>query len=96
MVSGWLKENLSIGIIAVLINFVVWHVGILFNYWGGLIDEIGAGLCRVTFVIAIFLIPLTIIYSFLRRYIFSAHRWDRYGPILAIVGFSIIYLEYLL
>jgi hypothetical protein len=58
----------SIGFTAVAINLTLWHVGIIFNEFSGVIDAIGARLCLSTPAIALALVPLTVVYSTIRRF----------------------------
>jgi hypothetical protein len=79
------KMRLSPGVLAVLINFVLWHLGIYFNSFGGWVDQWGAVVCVTTYGVAWFLVPTTVVYCFVRRFGLSVRQWDLYGPSLAII-----------
>ena len=80
----------SIGIAAVAINLGIWELGVFFNYFGGTIDEVGAGLCIATYHLAPLLVVLTLLYALIRRYLLPIHQWDLYGPLCAVMACILI------
>ncbi len=87
------QKRLSLGVVAVVVNVVLWHVGIYFDSFGGRIDRVGATICVATYGLAWVLIPLTIVYCLVRRFVLPVRQWDLYGPALAIVFVLLMYWQ---
>lgn len=77
----------------VLLNFAVWHLGVLGDFFGGTIDDVGAVLCRATWFTAPLLIAGALVYSPVRRFLLPARTWDFYGPSIAILSYVIMQWE---
>ena len=73
-------------------NLVLWHLGIIMNGCGGLMDRVGSQLCGATYWVAIILVAITLvsaIVQWLRR-----RSWTCYiAPAVAILSLRIMEIE---
>ena len=88
---GAFRRRFTVCVLAVLVNYAVFFVGVYLDSYAGAIDQFGALLCRSTFAIGNFLIPLSVAYSFMRRFGSEARQWDLYGPGLAFILNLVMY-----
>jgi hypothetical protein len=91
--TGDSQKRLSLGIVAVVVNFILWHVGIYFDSFDGWIDRVGATICVATYGLAWILIPMTIVYCLVRRFVLPVRKWDLYGPALAVIFVLVMYWQ---
>ena len=90
------RRLVSITVIAVLANYGLFLFGLFLDSFGGTIDAFGASLCETTFLIGTLLIPISILYSFVRRFATKIHQWDFFGVYLSILVYliTILILEF--
>jgi len=86
------QKQLSFMLVVVFINYGIFTWGVFLNNFGGTIDKFGAYLCENTYIIGTILIPISIFYSFVRRFATRARQWDFYGPYISILFYFIITL----
>jgi hypothetical protein len=79
--------------IAVLINYSILLLGIYLNRFGGAID-IGTSLCSTTWTLGMLLIPVSIGYSFLRRFGTRIAQWDFFGVCLSLLLYFVTLLRF--
>jgi len=79
------RRRVSIVCLLVIANYLVFFIGVCLNSYGGAIDAFGADLCEATYVIGNILIPVSILYAPIRRFVLPTRKWDLYGPGLAII-----------
>ena len=84
-VPGFIRSRFTPVVALVLLNYALFYAGMRLDAFGGTIDALGAFLCRTTWAAGGLLIPVGITYSFVRRFLLPARRWDLYGAGLAIV-----------
>ncbi len=65
----------SFALTCVLVNFAIWQIGVFFNSFGGVIDQLGASLCILTWFVAPLLIVGALIYSPFRRFGLAIQTW---------------------
>ncbi len=80
----------SLGLTFALGNLGVWEIGVLLNFFGGTIDQLGAVLCRMAFALAPVLILVTVVDALISRAASPSRSWNLYGPSAAIVAFLVI------
>ncbi len=79
--------------LAVLLNYSVWRLGVFLDRFSGDVDVLGAHLCRVTYSFGVPLILVAILYALIRRYVLPKHEWDFYGPPMAVLAIALMWLE---
>src|SRR5215213_5427023 len=74
--------RMSLGVVAVVANYALFFFGVFLDSFGGWIDQLGAVLCRATYILAGPLVIAACLYSVVRRYLLPRRIWDFYGPSL--------------
>ena len=75
-----------------LLNFGGWLIGIFFNFFGGVIDSVGASFCITTWFFAPIIVVASIAYSLIRRFHLPEQTWDVFGPAISVLAYAIMYL----
>jgi hypothetical protein len=86
------RRQLSLMLVVVLINYGIFWWGVFLDNFGGPIDKFGAFLFENSCIFGTLLIPVSILYSLLRRFATRVRKWDFYGPYTAILFYLIITL----
>jgi hypothetical protein len=92
-IAQHIKKRFTPAILAVLLNYGLWRVGVFLDRFPGDVDVFGAHLCRATYALGVPLILLAILYAVIRRYILPKHEWDFCGPVLAALAIVLMWLE---
>jgi len=82
----------SLVVIAVLTNYGLFFFGMFLGFFDGTIGKFGASLCEITSLIGTILIPISILYSFIRRFATKSQQWDFFGVYLSVLLYLIIWL----
>lgn len=90
---GFIRSRFTPLVALVLLNYALFYAGVRLDAFGGTIDALGAFLCRTTWVAGGLLVPASITYSFVRRFLLPIGRWDLYGPGLAAVLHLIVCID---
>lgn len=72
----------NIGMLLVMLNSLGFAFGVLLDSYGGVIDQIGAQFCRVSYQIAFILVPVTLVFSAVGL-ASRPRRFDVLGPWLS-------------
>lgn len=86
------RRRVSIVCLLVILNYLVFFLGVYLDSYGGWIDTLGSKLCGATYALGIALIPVAILYAFVRRFQMKVREWDLYGPGLAIILYLVMYM----
>jgi hypothetical protein len=86
------RYGISPVVIVVSVNYGSFLLGVYLNNFGGAIDEFGAFLCRTTCIIGTLVIPVSIVYSFVRRFATRIAQWDFLGAYLSILSYFVMML----
>jgi hypothetical protein len=87
-----IRKRVSVVGLLVVLNYLVFFIGAYLNTYGGAIDAFGADLSEATYVIGSILIPASILYAPIRRFVLPTRQWDLYGPGLAIILNLVMYV----
>ncbi|WP_197528441.1 hypothetical protein [Aeoliella mucimassa] len=79
-------------VVLVSVNLLIWLAGVFLDRFGSGLDSLGAVLCTFSWGMANLLVPISLLYSFWRRYDSELRRWDFYGPALA--AMTLAYMLY--
>ena len=85
------RRRFTVCVLVVLVNYAIFLVGVYLNRYAGAIAQFGSLLCLATFAVGNLLIPLSLVYTFARRFMMEAHQWDLYGPGLALILNLVMY-----
>ena len=88
-----IKTRFTLGVAVVLLHYVAWRFGVFLIHHDHDVEGFGAHFFFTTFDLRWYVLAGVCIYSFVRRFAFSKHEWDIYGPILAVLSSALMYLE---
>ena len=86
-------ETITPGVIAVVLAYCGWRVGVFCHQFGGGVADVGALLCRGTYDLRFPLIVGAIAYAFIRRFWIQPRKWDYLGPTLAVLAAFLVWYE---
>ena len=86
------RRRVSIVCLLVVFNYMVFFLGVYLNEFGGWVDTLGSKLCEATYALGSVLIPVAVLYAFIRRFRMKVREWDLYGPGLAIILYIVMYM----
>ncbi len=88
-----IKSRLTIGVAVALLYYAAWRFGVFLIHHDHDVEGFGAHFFFTTFDIRWYVVAAVCIYSVARRFVLRPHKWDVYGPILAVLFSALMYLE---
>jgi hypothetical protein len=87
------KKQLTPSVVLVILNYIVWRIGVFLDRFAGDLDVLGSQFCRAAYAIGYSLVIIAICYAFIRRFILPVRKWDFWGIGLAALAVLLIWIE---
>jgi len=88
-----IKSRFTLGVTVVLLHYIAWRLGVFLMNHDNEVEGFGEHVTFITFYSRWYVVAAVCLYSLARRFALSKHEWDIYGPPLAFLSATLMYLE---
>lgn len=88
-----IKSRFTLGVALVLLHYAAWRLAVVLIHFDHNVDGFGVSFLFTMVALRWYVVTSVCVYSLVRRFALQKHQWDIYGPPLALLSASAMYLE---